>query len=644
VREGLAGNALHDACHQLLAHIHHLTDLWTDNVRDLPTPQQVARGLARLHAANLERRPDWLPRGEGFVYVSDEAGSNDLVLIAADGGNPLRLTGGLSHELTPRVSPDGGSIAFVSNESGATELHVMAVSGGARSSWRTVDVGERRHAGAMGVLRGRVVAEGGEPMAARVSVVAGDGRGYSPRGSFHRVASPTETHYFRTTGDFEVEVPAGPVTVSVRRGVEYRPVTTIVEVPPGGRADASLELGRLVDAPARGWYGGDTHVHDLHQGRYGLSHRDFVDALVSEDLHVSLALIHMDGTRLMGRWNDLTGRPHPLSTDTHILQYAQEFRGSFGHVGLAGIGEFIMPLIGGAANTPFAADLFNGDYLEAARAVGGTVGSMHPFSGSVDTPEAVGGSEIPVDAALGLADFYDVICFWYDELRNAEIYYRLLNAGFRLAATGGTDNFSDVWRDPGPGASRTFAHLEGPLSVDAWLEAIRERRTFATNGPLLFLTVDGELPGSEIRVPGGNAGEWDVAVEVASNSPLDRVEIVVNGEVAEVHDVRGRPDRFRVDSRVALEGSGWIAARALGPYSPLVPDSYAFAQTSPVWVVAGGRDYRSEDDIRFLLAAVRSFRERVVARDRWVSEADRARFLSRVDEAARVYERLLAGS
>ena len=578
-----------------------------------------------------------------MVYVSDEAGSNDLVLIAADGGNPLRLTGGPSHELTPRVSPDGRSIAFVANGNGPTELHVMAVSGGARSSWRTLDLGERRHAGQVGVLRGRVLGAGGQPMAARVSVVAGDGRGYSPRGAFHRVASPTETHYFRTTGDFEVEVPAGPVTVSVRRGVEYRPVTATVDVPPGGRADASLELDRLVDAPAAGWYGGDTHVHDLHQGRYGLSHQDFADALVSEDLHVSIALIHMDGTRLMGRWDDLTGRPHPVSTDTHMLQYAQEFRGSFGHVGLAGIGEFITPLIGGAGNTPHAADVLNLDYLEAARARGGTVGFMHPFTGRVDTPESVGGTEIPVDAALGAADFYDVICFWYDELRNAEVYYRLLNAGFRLAATGGTDNFSDVWRDPGPGSSRTFAHLEGPLSVDAWLEAIRSRRTFATNGPLLFLTVDGRLPGSEIQVPDGHAGERAVVVEVASNSPLDRVEIVVNGEIAEVHAARGRGDRFRVESGVALEGSGWIAARALGPYSPLVPDSYAFAQTSPVWVVAGGRYYRSEDDIRFLLAAVQSFRERVVARDRWVSEADRERFLSRVDAAADVYRRLLEG-
>ncbi len=600
--------------------------------------------LVRAEETAWRARPDWLPDGSGLVYVSDDAGSNDLVLVGAGGGNPLRLTGGTSHELMPRVSPDGREIAFVSNEEGATRLHVMAVSGGARSSWRTLDVSDRRQAGPVGTLGGTVVDESGRPVPARVTVTAADGRAYSPRGAFHRVLSPTETHYFRTDGAFEVEVPAGEVTVAVRRGLEYRPVEATLAVREGGRSEERFELARLVDAPAMGWYAGDTHVHDLHQGRYGLTHQDFFNALVSEDLHVSISLIHMDGTRLMGRWDDLTGRPHPLSTSDHILQYAQEFRGSFGHVGLAGVGEFITPLIGGAANTPFAADRLNADYLEAARTQGATGGFMHPFTGSVDTPERVGTQEIPVDVALGAGDFYDVICFWYDELYNAEMYYRILNAGFRIAATGGTDNFSDVWRDPGPGASRTYAHLDGPLSVEAWLSAIRERRTFATNGPLLFLTVDGQLPGSEIAVDesgGATTGAHEVVIEVATNSPLDRVEIVVNGEVASTHDVGAMGERFRLESVVELDGSGWIAARAVGPASPLVADSYAFAQTSPVWIVAGGREYRSAEDIRFLLAAVEVFRARVVERDRWVTAADRERFLSRVDEAAAVYEGLL---
>lgn len=597
--------------------------------------------LVRAEETAWRARPDWLPDGSGLVYVSDDAGSNDLVLVGAGGGNPLRLTGGTSHELAPRVSPDGREIAFVSNEEGATRLHVMAVSGGARSSWRTLDISDRRHAGPVGTLSGTVLDERGTPVPARVTVVAADGRGYAPRGAFHRVLSPTETHYFRTDGTFEVEVPAGEVTVAVRRGMEYRPIEASVEVGEGGRSEVGFELARLVDAPAMGWYAGDTHVHDLHQGRYGLTHQDYFNDLVSEDLHVSISLIHMDGTRLMGRWDDLTGRPHPLSTSDHILQYAQEFRGSFGHVGLAGVREFITPLIGGAANTPFAADRLNADYLGAARAQGATGGFMHPFTGAVDTPERVGTQEIPVDVALGAGDFYDVICFWYDELFNAEMYYRILNAGFRIAATGGTDNFSDVWRDPGPGASRTYAHLDGPLSVDAWLAAIRARRTFATNGPLLFLTVDGQLPGSEIAVAEGGGTTREVVVEVATNSPLDRVEIVVNGEVAATHDVRGMGDRFRLDNAIELDGSGWIAARALGPPSSLVADSYAFAQTSPVWIVADGREFRSAGDIRFLLAAVEAFRARVVERDRWVTATDRERFLSRVDEAAAVYRELL---
>ena len=609
--------------------------IWT---RVLPAGEPV---LVHAEETAYRARPDWLPDGSGLVFVSDEAGSDDLVLTAVGGGNPLRLTGGASHELTPRVSPGGREIAFVSNERGPTELHVMAVSGGARSSWRTLDVGTREHLAPVGRLTGRVLDSGGRPTPARVSVIAADGRGYAPRDGFHRVLTPTETHYFRTTGAFEVEVPAGPVTVYARKGLEYRPTSMTVEVPPGGGSDVTLELGRFVNARTTGWHSGDTHVHDLHQGRFGLTHEDFFNDLASEDLQVSIALIHMDGTRLMGRWDDLTGRPHPLSTDGHILQYAQEFRGSFGHVGLPGVREFITPLVGGAANTPFAADVLNADYLEAARERGASGGFMHPFNGPVDTPEQVSASEIPVDAALGVGDFYDVICFWYDELDNAEIYYRLLNAGFRIAATGGTDNFSDVWRDPGPGASRTYARLEGPVTVDAWLAAVRERRTFATNGPLLFLTVDGTPPGGEISVPEGGGGERLVVVKAASNSPLHKVEIVVNGRVAEVHDVDGRGERFRVESRVRLEGSGWIAARAVGPPSPLVADGYAFAQTSPVWVVSGGRDYRSADDIRFLLAAVEAFRARVVERDRWVTAADRDHFLSRVDSAASVYRRLL---
>ena len=177
--------------------------------------------------------------------------------------------------------------------------------------------------------------------------------------------------------------------------------------------------------------------------------------------------------------------------------------------------------------------------------------------------------------------------------------------------------------------------------MDAWLEAVRERRTFATNGPLLFLTVDGVEPGGEIRVPEGGGGERLVVVEAASITPLSTIEIVVNGTVVDAHDAAGRGERFRVESRVRAAEGGWIAARALGPPSSMVADGYAFAQTSPVWIVAGDREFRSEEDVRFLLFAAEAFRARVVARDRWATAAARNRFLARVDAAIEVYRNLL---
>ena len=597
--------------------------------------------LVHAEETAYRARPQWVPGRESLVFVTDEGGTNDLALISGSGGNVLRLTTGDGHELTPSVDPTGTRIAFVASQGGPTALYVVGIGGGESSAWTRVPTDDRAYRDDVGRIQGRIVDDSGRDTPARVSITASDGRSYAPSTAFHKVIAATETHHFRTSGTFDLRLPAGPATVSIRKGLEYEPVTHEVTIRSGETTDLTAVLSRLFPLESTGWIGGDTHAHDLHQGRIPISRETFFEQLEAEDLGVTIALIHMDGTRLMGRWDDLTGRPSPLSTARHRLQYAQEFRGSFGHVGMAGISSFVTPFIGGAANTPWAPDVLNADYLQAARDQGGIGGFMHPFNGSVATPRDVSSSEIPVDAALGLGEFYDVICYWYDELSNAEIYYRLLNAGFRIAATGGTDNFSDVWRDPGPGASRTYVRMEGSPDVGRWLEGIRSLNTFATNGPLLFVTVDGLDPGQEIRREAGQTDPVRVAVDVASITPVSRVEIVVNGAVAHAEDTGGRTGRFDFNADVQVPGGGWVAVRALGPSSPLVSDSYAFAQTTPVWIVEGDTPYVSEEDVRFLLESVHAFRERITDRDRFVGAEDRERFLARVDSAVSVYQGLL---
>ncbi len=620
--------------------------IWT---RAIAPPGLQTRGDASLvlyEESEYRMRPAWTPDGAALLYGSDEMGSNDIAVVPAKGGNPVVITNDPAGEFSPAVAPDGGSFAFVSNRKGPMALYVAPIGGGPPTSWREVRITGRRPAVPTGRARVRVVDAAGRPAPARIEVRAADGRSYAPDDGFARVIAVSETHYFHAaSGAFEIDVPAGPLRIEALRGFEFVPATTTVTVPAGGVVDGTLTLRRLIDAPARGWYSGDTHAHDLHQGRFGLTHQTLFDQSLAEDLHVTNVLIHMDGTRLMGRWADLTGEPDRLSTPTHLLQFAEEFRGSLGHIGLLGISRYVLPLTGGVPNTAYADTASDLPYLDGAREQGGIAGFMHPYTrASVDPgspdPAQWANSLIPVDAALGRGEFYDVESVYSDERASAEMYYRLLNCGLRLAATGGTDNFPDVWRDPPPGTDRTFANVTGRLTIQSWLAAVKAGHTFGTTGPLVFMTVNGRDPGDELQLQAGAPSTVKVDLEVLSIAPVERVEVIANGLVAASIPVPSsaisNPAGFVVSQHIDLPDGGWVAARVVGPPSREVADSYAFAQTSPVYVVRGGRRFVSRDDAQFLASVVAAIGARA-ERATWQSNSARERFLKELEQARQVY-------
>ena len=630
----------------------------TNGIQPSPSPDGRSLayeqgGLRVLDLATLESRlvreeetgyrmmPAWTPDGQSILYVTEDEGSNDIRVISAGGGDPIELTFDAEHhEMSPTPSPDGQRFAFVGFRNAVPTLYTADIAGGRRGTWREVRIGGRRPVTPTGRVRLRVLGPDGRPMPARVYVDASDGRSYAPDGAFHRAMMVTDRHYFHTRGESDIEVPAGRTTIEVVRGWEFLPGSAVVDVRAGASATTTVTLERVADLPARGWYSGDTHVHDLHQG-FGLSHESFFLQLSAEDLHVTNALIHMDGTRLMGRWADLTGSPHPLSTPTHILQYGQEFRGGLGHIGMIGVREFVLPFVGGQGGTAYAQPALDHPYLEGARIQRALGGFMHPYMGDPRTPAVAASTLIAVDVALGLGDFYDIGALWSDELASASFYYRLLNAGFRMPATGGTDNFSDVWRDPPPGSDRTFARVDGPLTVRSWLDAIRRGRTFMSTGPLLFLDVGGREPGDELSIATSAPTAVRVKAEAVSITPMDSLQIVANGEVVRTVAARDRA-RIVFDGAVEMPAGGWIAARVVGPHSRYIGDDYAFAHTSPVYVVRGGRRFVNRTDAEFLGQTVDAIRARV-ERGRWRSDAERERFIEALDSARAVYTRLAGG-
>lgn len=601
--------------------------------------QGGAPTMVHYEEGEYRTKPVWTPDGKSFLFVSDAVGSNDVGILSVAGGNPIRLTADGRDEYAPSPSPDGRRFAFVSNRAGATTLFTADIGGGPASAWRAVPIRARTARVATGRLRVTVLAPDGKPTAARIYLRASDGRAYTPDGGFHRVISATETHYFHARGPFEVEVPAGRTTIEALKGYEYRPRAATVDVPADGVQSVTVRLERIADLPAEGWYSGDTHVHDLHQGRFGLTHQVFFDQLVAEDLHVTNALIHMDDSKIMGRWEDLTGTLHPLSTRDYLLQYGEEYRGSLGHIALLGISRYVLPFQSGLPNSAYAQPEGDARYIDSAKAQGGMAGFAHPYLNPVRDAASGSNSLIPVDAALGKGEFYDVSSVYSDEIASDEMYFRLLNCGFRLPATGGTDNFSDVWRDPPPGTDRAYVRVRGPLTLNSWMAGIRAGHTFSSTGPLLWLDVAGKGMGDEFALASGAPPTVHVRARSASIAPLGRLEIIVNGKIVVTVPASDSSD-ITFDGQVRVPEGGWVAARAIGPPSRYIGDSYAFAQSTPVYVVRDGKRWTSPEDARFLADVTEAIWTRVDRRTAWRSPQERDRFHAEVERAREIYARL----
>jgi TolB protein len=592
--------------------------------------------------------PDWSRDGRRVVYSSYLGRQwNQLWLMTSDGGDPLQLTYGEFDATAPRWSPAGDRIAYVSNERGNTSLWVLDFFSGAR---REVRAERRRHLRPAGTLRLTVTDPHGAPLPARVSVLGSDGRSFAPTDAWHhaddgfdRAERRFEYGYFHISGSDVLTVPAGRYTVEVSRGPEYRVVTRSVEVAEGSNPPLRVTLGPLEDLEARGWYGGDLHVHMNYGGIY----RNDPDRLAfqarAEDLHVVENLI----VNKEGRVPDVAWfrpDPDPASPPGTLIMHGEEYHTSFwGHIGLLGLTEhLVLPGYTAYANTGVASlQPTNGRIFDIARAQGAVTGYVHPYDANPnpsDTTRTLTHA-LPVDLALGKVDYYEAVGFVDDLMATAAVWYRLLNCGFRLAAGGGTDAMANFASLRGPvGMNRVYVKSGAPLEHRRWLLALKAGKSFATNGPLLGLTVDGKDLGGEISLPAGGR-EVSVSLRLRSNVPVDHLELVLNGRV-----IRRVPlDRSRRSAtatvRVPVERSGWLLLRARGDkaaYPTL--DIFPYATTSPIYLTVGGLPARSPEDARYFIAWIDRMRASVEAHKDWNTDGERQETLAALAQARAVYE------
>ena len=589
-------------------------------------------------------RPDVASDGKRFVYSSTRGAAdqfNNLYVQPTVGGEPYKLTFFQHDAFHPRWSPDDEWIAFIMNEGGLPQLALLETHGG---EIRRVAITDRRWKRPMGELSLSTRDSGtGEVTGSRVHLAASDGKFYAPADAYARLSGRGD-HLFHTTGHFTVELPVGTVELTVVKGFEFWPETVTATITAGEVTQVTVDLRRMTDMAAEGWYSASTHVHSNYGGNLHNTLENLLMMSEAEDQDLVLEQVANKDNRILDyQYFEPGGGPHTTSTPERLVVVGQEYRPPFyGHVFMFGMRDHLLsPFTMGYEGTAIES-LYpsNTDMFRKAKAQGATVGYVHAFGGERDPLDGNlgGGKGFMVDAALGTTDAVE----WSDASR-AGFYplYAVWNNGLRITATGGEDSISNLHRSKLVGSVRTYVHTgTRGLDMDAWFEGLRAGRAFVSSGPLVDLTIDGQMPGEEVTLP-SDGGTVEIVGRVRSVTPLDRLFLVCDGEtVANVPlGGDGRTARLRVRHRITR--SGWCHLRAEGATGDRYPMDVAYVQafTNPVWIQVGGQPIRNRAAADYALQWIDKLQEMADAWPGWRAEKERAHVFAQFDEARDVYRR-----
>jgi hypothetical protein len=397
-----------------------------------------------------------------------------------------------------------------------------------------------------------------------------------------------------------------------------------------------------VPTPGR-WVSADVHVHMNYGGEYRNTPAHLATQAEAENLGMVNALIVNKEQRFPDiAYNGL--QVDPASKPDALVVHGQEFHTSYwGHLGLLDIGGgIILPGYAGYPDTA-AASLYpmNADIADWGHERGALVGYVHPFDEypePIAKPHEALTMELPVDVALGKVDYMEILGF-SDHLSTAHVWYQLLNLGFRIPAAGGTDAMANFSSLRGPvGMNRVYAQVSADASLPKdWLQALKDGRSFATNGPLLGLKLGGAQVGDTLAFDAAQKGVKFTA-GLRSIVAVDHLDLVCNGRVVRAFVKHSPIDHADLEGTIPLSSSGWCVLRAFSDAARYpVLDNYVYATTSPIYVTIAGAKPHSSEDAKYFAAWIDRITETTAAYPDWNNAAEKRSVLSRLAQAKSVF-------
>lgn len=383
----------------------------------------------------------------------------------------------------------------------------------------------------------------------------------------------TEATHFYSTGESTLVLPPGLFRIKVFKGPEYEIARTAVTIVSGKTLKKVIKLSRFANMPANGWYSADDHVHIARANRG-------VDPLVlkmmqAEDIHVGNLLQMGRADTFLTTQQYAHGPESQYQEGNYIIASGQENLRThfFGHT-----------ITLGAAEPIYMPDKYLLYRLAWQRAA--DQGALNGYAHFGELKRNGGPDPgLPLLAPHNLMHFLEVLQF---NQGHYDVWYDMLNLGFRITPTAGTDYPCVAPRIPGQ--ERFYTKVDGPLTYERWLDSVRAGKTFITTGPLLEFRINGKEIGSELTLQRG--GEVTIKGEVRyrdddREKPLE-LELVENGRVVRRFPRLNDSGEINFEVRHRIDETMWLAlrtSRGMNIYPSKKPYAMAHsAHSAPIYV------------------------------------------------------------
>jgi len=478
---------------------------------------------------------------------------------------------------------------------------------------------------------------------------------------------------YRADGE-TLQLPDGYYTMEYNGGPEYLSRTREFAVDANGPGEVSCDLKRWIDPSKSGWYSGDHHVHAAGCSHYmnpaeGVLPKDMMRQILGE--HLNLGAVLTWGPDYYYQKQFFTGKDDQLSRPDGLMHYDLEVSGfpssHAGHIVLLDLKDQDYPGTKRIEDWP----TWDLPIFRWAKAQGAVVGFAHSGWGlqiagkdlpSLEMPgfDGIGANEYIVDVTYpNTVDFISSVDTPYPWELN--IWYHTLNAGFRTRIAGETD-FPCIY-DGKVGLGRTYAKIDGPLTYQAWLDALKAGRSYVSDGKthLMDFRVNGLEVGtkaSELQMPAGatvtvtlraaaylperpndairnlppdEKPYWDIERARIGDSREVPVEVVVNGKAVQRKTLVADGQVRELQFDVPVKESSWIAVRTLPS-----------AHTNPIFVLVAGKPIRaSRQSAEWCLNAVNQCWTQKAPR---IAPAEMEDAKKAYEHAREVYRKLLSES